>query len=78
MTLSGKVVDARTGQAIIGAKVLLAGQNAVAYTDPDGHFEIDAPVGNETELTVEYISYQDIKLRAQSLPKGDVIELLPN
>ncbi len=77
MTLSGKVVDAHTGQALIGAKIVLPGQNKVVYTDPEGNFEIDAPIGNETELTIEYISYQDTKLRAQTLPSDDVIELHP-
>lgn len=77
MTVTGKVVDAKTGQALIGAKVVLPEQNAVVYTDPEGNFEIDAPVGNETEITIEYISYEDTKLRAQSLPSDDVIELHP-
>ena len=77
MTLSGKVVDAHTGMALIGAKVVLPEQNATVYTDPDGHFEINAPIGSETEITIEYISYEDTKLRAQSLPMDEVIELHP-
>lgn len=77
MTLSGRVVDANTGNAIIGAKVVLPQQNAVAYTDPDGNFEIAAPVDNETELMVEYISYKDVKVQAQGLSNDHIIELIP-
>ncbi|MDR1602357.1 MAG: SusC/RagA family TonB-linked outer membrane protein [Tannerella sp.] len=55
--IEGKVFDARTGEAIIGASVLLKEENTGSVTDVDGAFTVTVkslPVG----LTVSFIGYQ--------------------
>lgn len=75
MTLQGNVVDAETGQAIIGARIQLKGQDLVVYSDPDGNFELDAPIKPDSEVVVEYIAYQDEAISAVALLEQSSIEL---
>lgn len=75
MNLSGQVVDHQTGQALIGATVKLAGTDQVVYTDPDGYFEMVAPVGEESELVIEYIAYRDQSISADSFHDLSIIQL---
>lgn len=51
----GGVVDARSGEPIIGASVLVKGATGGVITDIDGKFTIKAKVGDI--LTVSYIGY---------------------
>lgn len=76
-TIKGKVVDAETGQALIGAKVVLSGQNVAVYTDPEGHFEMDAPVSPDDQLHIEYIAYESMDLSALSISSEEAIQLQP-
>lgn len=56
--LSGYVRDARTGEGLIGASVLLEGTTLGASTDINGYFEItDIPPQSYT-LKASYIGYQ--------------------
>ncbi len=61
--VSGTVVDA-TGEAIIGASVLVKGTSNGTITDMDGHFAIQSVPQNAT-LTVTYVGY-----RTQNIPVG--------
>lgn len=70
----GTVVDATTGEPIIGANVVIKGQtNIGAATDLDGRFSINAPKGAKT-LLITYIGYKsqevaigsNLKIRLES------------
>lgn len=76
-TIKGKVVDAQTGQALIGAKVMLYDQDMAVYTDPEGYFVLDAPLAPEDKLHIEYIAYESIQLPAQSVSDDVAIQLPP-
>ena len=54
-TVCGQVVDKLTGEPLAGVCVTSSGSNAV-YTDFDGNFTIEQPVGNS--LNVSLISYE--------------------
>ena len=43
--ISGKVVSATDGEALIGASVQVQGAQAGTVTDIDGHFTVNAEVG---------------------------------
>lgn len=73
--ISGKVVDSQSGEALIGAKVELSGSDKVVYTDPEGYFELVAPVDASSELTVGYIAYQDVAIPATKMESTATIAL---
>ncbi|SMO43579.1 TonB-dependent receptor [Fodinibius sediminis] len=79
--ISGRVVDARTGEPIIGANVALTGTTRGAATDLDGQYSIrEVPAGHHS-ITVSYISYArktitDVQVNADSNTRLNV-SLMP-
>lgn len=82
-SVRGKIVDASTGEAIIGANVIVKGHtNIGAATNLDGVFTLNAPRGAKT-LIVSYIGYKSqevaiannltIKLSADASQLDDVV-----
>ena len=57
-SVSGKVLDKITGEALVGVKVSVGGTESV-YTDFDGKFEIKGLRPGTLEITTSYISYKD-------------------
>lgn len=64
-TLVGTVVDASTGETLIGVNVKVQGREGGTITDVDGRFKID--VTSKTELIFSYIGY-----KPQTLMVGDL------
>ncbi|MDE6335866.1 MAG: carboxypeptidase-like regulatory domain-containing protein [Muribaculaceae bacterium] len=65
-SVKGKVVDARTGEPLIGASVLLKSNPSTGVTtDLEGDFVISVPSAGET-IVVNYVGYV-----AQELPASD-------
>jgi TonB-linked SusC/RagA family outer membrane protein len=62
--VTGKVVDAKTGEPVIGCSVQVKGSGAGAITDSNGSFKLDVPEGSM--LTVSYIGYEKIAVKASS------------
>ncbi|MEO0878009.1 MAG: carboxypeptidase-like regulatory domain-containing protein, partial [Bacteroidota bacterium] len=58
-TISGKVSD-ESGEALIGANVLLEGTTAGANTDLDGMYTIKVDPGTYT-IYVSYVGYRDLR-----------------
>ncbi len=57
-SIKGTIKDAKTGDALIGATVLIQGTTTGTAADVDGNFLIPkAPAGNHT-LVISFISYQ--------------------
>lgn len=57
-TIKGNVKDAVSGEAIIGANVVLEGTTQGASTDLEGNFEIQKVKTGKVNLTITYISYK--------------------
>lgn len=55
--VTGKVTDEKSGDAIIGATIVLKGTSKGTVTDVDGNFMITADAGDYS-LEVKYIGYQ--------------------
>lgn len=70
-TVMGTVTDAQTKQPLIGANVLVPGQNAGTITDMDGSFSLEVPDGI-TELNVSYIGYQSVAVSIVGQQRIDV------
>ena len=56
--ISGKVIDASTGEALIGATIIY-GKGQGTATDFDGNFSISIPTG-ERSIKVSYVGYKEI------------------
>ncbi|GAB4168429.1 MAG: TonB-dependent receptor [Calditrichia bacterium] len=63
--IRGTVVDAETGEPLLGANVVVENTMLGASTDADGYFVInDVPAGTHT-VSVNYVGYQDVKERVE-------------
>lgn len=58
----GVVVDAQTGEPIIGANVVVKGTTNGTITDMNGAFTVDASVG--ATLVISYIGYKTVEIKA--------------
>ena len=58
----GKVTDAKTGEVLIGAAVVLTPSNLGAATDLNGNYSFDVPTdfakGQRAQLTASYVGYK--------------------
>lgn len=55
--VTGTVLDSQTGEAIVGANVLIENTNIGAATDLDGNFRIENVQPGKYNLIISYISY---------------------
>ncbi|WP_167013869.1 TonB-dependent receptor [Chitinophaga sp. Cy-1792] len=62
--ITGKVTDAKTGEALPGVTITVEGTTAGAVTDPTGTFTINAPNNNVT-LVCSYVGYIQQKIRLE-------------
>jgi TonB-linked SusC/RagA family outer membrane protein len=58
--VSGKVIDLKTGETLIGVKVLVKGSTRATVTDFDGNFSLDVPNLMNDTLAFSYIGYGSI------------------
>jgi len=73
--LKGNVVDAKTGEVLIGAQVLIEGTVNGTFTDFDGNYELlGLPVGS-IDLAVTYLGYQSKSVKGIELMAGQTATL---
>lgn len=77
--MNGTVLDAATGEALVGAVVEVEGTDLKTYTDLNGEFTLkDVKVG-ECNLKVNYISYREVKVNnIQLTEKSNLVEVKLN
>lgn len=77
-TLSGSILDAATGEALIGASILIKNTNNGVTTDQDGRFRLTGITQTNIEVEVAYLGYETQTL-AQRMTKDQqiVIRLKP-
>jgi len=63
-SLRGKVVDANTGESLIGVNVTVKGATKGTITDFDGNFSIDVDQSQNPTLVFSYIGYQNTEFKA--------------
>lgn len=66
-TIKGTIKDAITGDAVIGANVVIDGTSQGSSTDIEGNFEIAKVKAGKYNVTITYISY-----RTKSIPNVEV------
>lgn len=73
--ISGKIIDAKTGETLPGATAIIEGTTKGGSADFDGNFSINnVPVGKVT-LLVSYISYDTKKLTGIEVKANDVTNI---
>lgn len=60
--LKGQVIDAQTGDPVIGVNVLVKGTTNGTITDIDGKYELNAPAG--AILQISFIGYKTVEITA--------------
>jgi iron complex outermembrane receptor protein len=60
ISVKGVVKDAKTGETIVGANVILKGSTTGTVTDFNGNFSINAP--SHGTLVVKYVGYTDVEI----------------
>ena len=66
-TLSGKVIDRNTGEALVGVQINIAELNLTTYTDFDGNFSFKNIQKGNYEISTDYISYKNYVLKNVSV-----------
>lgn len=69
--INGKVADAGTGEAIIGATIYDLHSNVGVVTDADGRFHIDVKTF-PSELTISYVGYEQKRISVKD-DDGDIV-----
>jgi hypothetical protein len=70
-SISGKVLDIKTGESLAGVAISVEGTNIKVYTDLDGSFTVDGITPGNYNLVLSLISYksslvENIKLNPSS------------
>lgn len=73
----GVVVDAQTGETIIGANIRVEGADRGVVTDIDGNFSIPIS-GNSSALLITYIGYQDLRVQVGNKTNLGTLEINPD
>jgi len=56
-TITGTVTDAETGEALIGARIIVSGTSQGAMTNLDGKYSLEVPEGNDV-IEFSYTGYE--------------------
>lgn len=62
-TVSGRVIDATTGQPIYGVKARIKAQKLAAFTNDDGWFRISNVKGDSATVTISGMGWNDVERR---------------
>lgn len=73
--ITGKVIDAKTGEALVGVSVYLEGTNQGAITDLDGYFTIKNVIPGEYSLRAQMISYSNVTVIGVKVDENQDVEV---
>jgi TonB-dependent receptor len=73
--ISGTIVDAKTGETLPGATILVEGTTKGASADFDGKFAINNIPAGKVTLVVSYISYTSKKIAGVNVVTNDVTDV---
>ncbi|MUP44575.1 TonB-dependent receptor [Gramella sp. BOM4] len=72
-TLSGTVIDAATGEPLLGTNIIVRGTNTGATTNENGYYELDLEAGDYT-IDIYFIGYETLT-RDITMAAGEDITL---
>jgi len=76
-SVSGKILDITTGEALAGVKVFFEETDTHAYSDFDGNFKINGLYAGQYTLTTTFISYESamLNLNLESVEDLETLEV---
>lgn len=74
-SITGVVLDKETGEAVIGANVLIENTNIGAATDLEGKFRIENVEAAKYNLVISYISYSKLFIKDIEVNPGKVTDV---
>jgi len=77
-TIRGKIIDASTGEPLIGANVFISGTTTGTITDFDGNFSLTGVKPGIVSVTASYVSYETQVFEDVEVPEGNVVILNGN
>ena len=77
-TVRGKIIDASTGEPLIGANVFITGTTKGTITDFDGNFSLTGVEPGTVNITASYVSYETQVFQHVKVPEGEVVILNGN
>lgn len=76
LSISGKIIDSVSKEALAGVKISIEGINKTVYTDFEGNFNIEIPSNlNLSQLKISYISYEEKSVSISKNQNSSIIEL---
>lgn len=76
-SLSGKIVDANTGESLPGATVLLADASGGTVSNSTGHFNLNRLIAGTYQIIFSYVGYEPVKMNIEISPDRSEIERIP-
>jgi outer membrane receptor protein involved in Fe transport len=76
--IRGKILDASTGEGLIGANVFLTGTTSGTISDYDGNYTLENVAPGTVSVTASYVSYETKVFEEVNVPAGDVVILNAN
>jgi len=73
--IAGKVVDAETGEALIGANVLIKGTTMGSATDLQGNYRVPSVPSGTYTLVITYIGYQTKEITDLTVTDGQATSM---
>lgn len=77
-SIRGQILDASTGEALIGANVFITGTTTGTITDYDGNYTLHGVEAGILSITASYVSYEAQVFREVEVPAGEVVILNAN
>ncbi len=76
--IAGKVLDAKTGEALMGVAVAVEGTSLGAISDLDGNYKITNVPAGKVNLVFQYVGYSKKKASEIEVKKGETLTLDQN
>lgn len=70
-SISGKIIDKRTGEPITGVSIKLTGLDLTVYTDFDGNFSVSNVFPGKYDLTISMLTYKKVSKEKFQVSKGN-------
>ncbi len=63
-SLTGTIIDSKTGEFLAGVEVMIEGSDLKTYTDFEGKFSFDTLKSGEYKIKTNYLSYDMVESRS--------------
>lgn len=74
-TLKGRVFSSDTGEALVGAAIVVEGTAIGTVSDYDGNYELTGLTAGQVDIVVQYVSFAQQRLTVLIKNDGDVVTM---